>query len=201
LRASEILGQTLAQNPQDYDTAWKLARVNYWLASHVPQEDRRRVIHEGLEAGRAAARLQPDRAEGHFWLAAVMSALTESSGVVTAMRYRMPLRQELERVLRIDPTYLKGAADRALGRWYFKVPGLFGGSMRHAEAHLRRALTYDPESALTHLFLADLLLHLDRRAEARYSLNRVINAPPNPEWIPEDEEFKARAREMLKSLR
>jgi hypothetical protein len=201
VKASEILAQTLAQNPHDYDAAWKLARVNYWLSSHAPSEHRKRYIRDGIEAGRTATWAEPERPEGHFWLAAIMSALAESSGIVTGMRYRMPIRQQLEHVLRIDPAFLQGSADRALGRWYYKVPGLFGGSMRHAEAHLRKALTYDADSTMTHLFLAELLLAVGRPAEARYSLNRVINAPVNPQWIPEDEEFKAKARELLKSLR
>ena len=33
-------------------------------------------------------------------------------------------------VLKLDPAFQHGSADRALGRWYFKVPGLFGGSQQ-----------------------------------------------------------------------
>lgn len=201
VRASALYAEEIARDPGHFEAAWKLARANYWLATHAERRDRHKYIRQGIDAGRIARRARPERPEGHFWLAATMSALAESSGVLTGVRYRMPIKEALEQVLRIDPAFMQGSADRALGRWYFKVPGLFGGSKRHAEAHLRKSLTYDPNSTLSHLFLAELLLSDNRRAEARYSLNRVINAPVNPDWIPEDEEFKAQAREMLTNLR
>jgi hypothetical protein len=200
VRCSQILAEVLSADPRNYTAAWKLARINYWLATHVPKDERAKVIHQGIDAGRRAARLAPDRPEGHFWVAAMMSRLAESS-TMAGVRYRVPIKESLERVLKIEPAYLQGSADRALGRWYFLVPSLFGGSKRHAEAHLRKSLTYDPDSTLTHLFLAELLIDTGRPAEARYSLNRVINAPRNPDWIPEDEEFKAKARQMLQRLR
>ena len=58
----------------------------------------------------------------------------------------MDHRDVLERVivLKLDPAFQKGSADRALGRWYYKVPGLFGGSRKKSEEHLRKSLTYDP---------------------------------------------------------
>jgi hypothetical protein len=37
------------------------------------------------------------------------------------------------------------------------VPGLFGGSEAKSEDHLRRALTYDPNSLLSRFFLAEAL--------------------------------------------
>ena len=62
------------------------------------------------------------------------------------MKYRGDIKNELETVLRLDPAFQQGSADRALGRWYFKVPGLFGGSNKKSEEHLRKSLTYNPNS-------------------------------------------------------
>ena len=99
-----------------------------------------------MTAGQAAIRIAPDRPDGHFWLAANMAGLAESQGMRAGLRYRTPIRENLEKVLQIDPAYQQGSADRALGRWYFKVPGLFGGSKKESEAHLRKSLTYNPQS-------------------------------------------------------
>ena len=90
-------------------------------------------------------------------MAANMGALAESFGLRQGIRYRTPIREALERVLKIDAPYLDGSADRALGRWYYKVPGLFGGDKRKSEQHLRKALTYRPNSIISHLFLAETL--------------------------------------------
>ena len=97
---------------------------------------------------------------------------------------------------------MQGSADRALGRWYFKVPGLFGGSDKKSEAHLRASLKYNPNSTASHFFLAELLLDNGRKAEARAELQKpLLDAPLDPEWAPEDQEFKEKARKLLATLK
>ena len=131
-------------------------------------------------------------------MAANMGAMAESFGLRAGLRYKGPVKQELETVLRVDPSYLLGSADRALGRWYFRVPRLFGGSKDRSVEHLRRSLTYAPDSTASHYFLAETLLDMDRREEARSELQKVIDAPLDPDWAPEDREFKQKALVLLK---
>ena len=57
-----------------------------------------------------------------------MGALAESFGMRQGIKYRGQIKDALLTTLKLDPAFLQGSADRALGRWYFKVPGLFGGS-------------------------------------------------------------------------
>jgi tetratricopeptide (TPR) repeat protein len=184
-----------------FEPAWKLARVSYWLGGHVPGREGRAYYERGIEAARTAAASRPNRPEGHFWLAANMGALAEASGLVAGLRYRGAIKRELETVLRLDPAFMSGSADRALGRWYHKVPGLFGGSRTKAEAHLRASLKYDPHSTVSHYFLAEVLLDEDRHDEARAELQRVLDSPLNREWAPEDADYKERARRLLASIR
>lgn len=129
-----------------------------------------------------------------------MGTLAESHGLRAGLRYRGPVRRSLETVLELDPAFMNGAADRVLGRWYFRVPKLFGGSHRKAEAHLRASLKYDEHSTISRFFLAELLLADDRADEAKAELQKVIDAPLSVEWAPEDREYKERARDLLKTL-
>src|SRR5437762_1793710 len=197
-RAADIWRQALAADARNFDAAWKLARADYWIGGHAPENDRRGVYENGIDAGRAAAAAEPNRAEGHFWLAANMGALAESFGLRQGIKYRKPIKAELETVLRIDPAFQEGSADRALGRWYYKVPGMFGGSHKEAEAHLRASLKYNPSSTASHYFLAELLLDDGRKEEGRAELQKVLDAPLHPDWTREDREFKENARRLLK---
>jgi len=141
-RAADVWAARLSANPGDFESAWKLARARYWLGTNgLPQAQRRAALEQGIVAGRAAAAREPKRPEGHFWMAANMGALAESFGLRQGVKYRKPIKEALETVLALDPVFLQGSADRALGRWYFKVPGLFGGSTTRSEEHLRKALT------------------------------------------------------------
>jgi tetratricopeptide (TPR) repeat protein len=199
-QAADIWEARLAADPRDFESAWKLARACYWLGGHVPADERRQQYERGITAGMRAAELEPKRPEGHFWTAANMGAMAESFGLRAGIRYRGPVKKALETVLQIDPSYQQGSADRALGRWYFKVPGLFGGSKAKAVEHLKRSLTYAPQSTATHFFLAETYLDMDRVDEARREIQLVLDAPLDPGWTAEDREFKQKATELLKQM-
>src|SRR5262249_58873530 len=135
-------------------------------------------------------------------MGANMGTLAESFGLRQGLRYRGQIKDGLETVLKIDPTFQRGSADRALGRWYLKVPALLGGSKRKSEEHLRKALTYNPNSTVGHFFLAETLLALDRDADAARELETILAIPlDDPEWAPEDRDYKKKAEQMLARLR
>ena len=164
------------------------------------QSARDAAYQSAMAAARKAIAARPARAEGHFWLAACMGGYAQDHGIRGGLKYRGDIRDELEKVLAIDKAFQQGSADRALGRWYFQVPGLLGGSKRKSEEHLRAALAYNPRSIVTRLFLAETLEALDRRADAVAELRQIEQLTPDPEWIPEDTEFKVQARAMLARL-
>jgi tetratricopeptide (TPR) repeat protein len=196
--AAAIWSAASAAVPIDFESAWKLARAQYWIGGHVAKSAARVEFEKGVESARRASAAAPSRPEGYFWLAANMAGLAESQGISAGLKYRTPIREALERVLAIGPGWQQGSADRALGRWYYKVPRLFGGSKDKSEAHLRKSLTYNSNSTATWLFLADTLDAMGRDADARAALKRVLEVPVDPEWAPEDREFKAQARERLR---
>src|SRR5918993_1376047 len=181
-QAAAIWSQRLKTNGKDFEAAWKLARAHYWLGGHAPEAERKQFLESGVEAGRAAAAIEPRKAEGHFWMAANMGALAESFGLRQGLKYRGAIRDALTTVLTLDPAFQQGSADRALGRWYYKVPSLFGGSKTRSEEHLRKSLTYNANSISSRFFLAETLLEMDRKAEAIAELQLIAELQPDPDW-------------------
>ena len=196
-QAAAIWDARVKANAADFDSRWKLARAYYWLGGRGPQEGRKADLERGIAAADSAIALRTDRPEGYFWKAANMGALAESFGVRQGIKYRGAIREALETVLRLDAGFQQGSADRALGRWYFKVPGLFGGSKTKSEEHLRKSLTYNPNSHASRFFLAETLFAMNRDADAREELKKVLAAPIDPEWAAEDREFKKKAETLL----
>jgi uncharacterized membrane protein len=199
-QAEQIWAARLAKDPKEFESAWKLAKARYWLGTHADEKSRKAYLEGGIAAGRAAIAAAPNRPEGHFWVAANMGALAESYGLRQGLKYRGDIKDELETVLKLDPAFLQGSADRALGRWYYKVPGLFGGSKSNSEAHLRKALTYNPQSSATLYFLAETLIDEGKKDEARAVLQKLKEAPVDPDWAPEDREFKQKGLVLVKTL-
>lgn len=200
-KAANIWAARLKANPKDFTSAYRLAQARYWLGTNgLPASERRAALEAGLDAARAAIAIDAKKPEGHFWLAANMGALAESFGLRQGIRYRGSIRDALETTLSIDAAFLQGSADRAIGRWYFKVPGLFGGSNKKSEEHLRKALTYNPHSVISHIFLGDTLADMGRKDEARRAYQAAIDAPFDPDWTPEDRRFKEQAKQVLQRL-
>ena len=195
--AASIWEARVKENPRDFESTWKLARAYYWLGGHGTQAERRRDLERGVTAGEQAILVERERPEGYFWKAANMGALAESFGLRQGIKYRGAIKDALLTVLRIDPAYQQGSADRALGRWYLKVPGLFGGSKQKSEEHLRKSLTYNVNSHASRFFLAETLFELNRDADAIEELKKVIAAPADAEWAPEAREFKQKAQQRL----
>ncbi len=69
--AVAALRQARTADYGNYEAAWKLARASFYVAEHTDvdseQED---MYREGIEAGKAAVQLQPNKPDGHFWLGA-----------------------------------------------------------------------------------------------------------------------------------
>jgi tetratricopeptide (TPR) repeat protein len=199
-QAANVWEARLTANPKDFESAWKLARACYWLGGHVPDDEQRQQYERGIKAATRAVELEPERPEGHFWMAADMGAMAEGFGIRAGLRYRGPIKSALETVLRIDPSFQQGSADRALGRWYFKVPRFLGGSKDKAVEHLKKSLAHAPDSTATHFFLAETYLDMNRRDDARREARLVLDAPLHPDWTPEDREFKQKATDLLKKI-
>src|SRR5262245_14190833 len=85
-QAAKIWQSRLQQNPNDFESAWKLAKATYWIGTQGPEAQRRATLEQGITAGRAATKIEPNRPEGHRWLAANMGALAHSSGLRQALK-------------------------------------------------------------------------------------------------------------------
>ena len=104
-RAAEVWANALTRDSRNFESAWKLSRADYWLGNHAPEMERRAFLEAGIEAGRRAVAIEANRPEGHFWIAANMGALAESFGLRAGLKYRKPIKEELETTLRLDSAF------------------------------------------------------------------------------------------------
>src|SRR6266545_4362177 len=157
-----VLWQARIADEGNYEVAWKLAKLNYYLGLHSTDDrERDSAFREGVDAGKIAVRLQDDKADGHFWLGANYGGSAEFS-VLAGLANFQDIRQEMEKVVQINEGYEGGSAYMALGQLYLKAPKILGGDNQKAVGYLEKGLRFGGNNSL-------LRLHL---AEAYHALNR-----------------------------
>jgi tetratricopeptide (TPR) repeat protein len=191
------LNQPLITDPSNYDAAWRLAKFNYYLATHTDNSDERdKAFREGIEAGKVAVKLQDGKPDGHFWLGANYGAAAQTS-TIAGLATVDDIRNEMETVLRLDESYQNGSAYMVLGLVYLKAPELVGGDPQKAVEEMEKGLRFGKTNAFLRLHLAEAYLKVGRTADAREQLNSIISMKPDQNYLPEYKEAVSEAQKLL----
>ena len=200
-KAKEALGkcqEALIKGEDSYGAYWRMARLEYWIGDHTGNKgDKKRIFEQGIYHAKKAVQLAGDRPEGHYWLGINYGVYGEAKGILKSLSLVKPIKEEMNKVLAIDPSFDEGGADRVLGRVYHELPGFAGGSKKKSLEHLLKSREMGPRVGLTRIYLADTFLSMDEIEKARQELEFVVAMEPDPKLIPETAEEKEMARKRL----
>jgi len=209
----------------DYGTEWKAAEASFVRANVLLQEgllalpasdtealvdaeDRlgdplkermRTITEEGTEHAEAAVALEPERVEGHLYLALNLAiyGLTRShaAGLMEGLPGR--IRTACTKAAEIDPGYAAGGAYRLEGKFLMSAPWPVR-DYAGAEKALARANEIAPVRQ-NFLFLGDLRYREDRPDEAIAMWQRCLATPVRPETAVIDAQVLELARRRLEA--
>jgi Tfp pilus assembly protein PilF len=192
-----LLARALSADSGNYDAAWRLARLNYFLGAHTKDEtERGRAYDKGIDAARHAVKLQDEKPEGHFWLGANLGGQAQQSAL-SGLAAIDEIRSEMAKVIRLDEGFQGGSAYMALGQVDLEAPRMFGGDAKRAVELLEKNLRFGENNALYRLRLAQAYLAVNRKEDARKELNVILSMTPNPDFLPEYNDAVADARKLL----
>uniref|UniRef100_A0A7V6CN58 Tetratricopeptide repeat protein n=1 Tax=candidate division WOR-3 bacterium TaxID=2052148 RepID=A0A7V6CN58_UNCW3 len=189
--------EALRLDSNNYEAYWKLARVMYFLSDNLSPKEKSRLLKEGIIIARKAVKINPHRAEGHFWLAVLLGSYCQISKDFSILK---EIEKEFQLALKIDSAIEDGSAYAALGRMYFKLPVLLGGSLVKAEEYLLKAKKICPTNPYTKLYLADFYLAKKMKEAAKRDLLELSQMAEGPKWLPEIKKLKKIAEEKLRRL-
>lgn len=190
--------------PQDYETAWKTARMVYFIgnygageAAFVSTSAGAKLFDYGAKAGLIAIAANPARVEGQYWYAVDLGSYGLAKGVFAAAKGAGPGMKALETAMSIDPTYHYYGSSRILGRYYQELPGLMGGSNKKALSYLTKATVEAPKYRNNWTFLGQYYLSTDDYKNAEDACQKAVNATPIDGKF-EEKRFKREANDCLK---
>ena len=182
--------------PRDYEAIWKFARSQIDVAkqlTHDSTEARRDSLYGvAVAMAEGAVYLDSMDAEGHAILASAVGRLSRTKSGRERVRYGREIYEEAARAIELNPDH--DGAHHIIGAWHAEVRRLSGitrffaktfmgggfmdmASRDSAVAHLTRATEIKPDDVFHHLELAEILIDLDRYAEARRELQIVLELP------------------------
>ena len=195
------LRQSQADDPTNYELAWRLAKFNYYLGSHSQETtEQDKAFREGIAAGKLAVQLQGGKPDGHFWLGANYGGSAKVS-VLAGLSEFDDIRNEMETVIKLDEGYQAGSAYMALGQLYLEAPRLLGGDSQKAIEYLEKGLRFGPNNALLRWHLAAAYAQANRNDDARKQIDFLLSMKPAPGYEPENEEAVAQVRKLQEKLK
>ncbi|MBK8148142.1 MAG: hypothetical protein IPK58_07955 [Acidobacteria bacterium] len=200
--AFDLLNEIVEKDP---NCAWAyglLAEIFYWFGETSEPEDKLVNYEEGVSLGEKGVAADPNSLEANFWLAVNYGSFGQEKGIMKSLALINPMKECVERAMKVDESYFYGGPWRVLGRLYHKAPGFpFSiGNSKKAMDCLQKALEFGPNFYLNHLFIAELCISNGDRAKAREHLEWIINAPLSPNHETEDGITKRDAEALLAKM-
>ncbi|HSK65057.1 MAG TPA: TRAP transporter TatT component family protein [Pyrinomonadaceae bacterium] len=184
----------------NYEAAWKLARAAFYVGDRSPNNSEKDdMFREGVQAGKAAVALQPDKPEGHFWLGANYGGEASQSTLANLSSVH-DIKNEMETVLKIDESYEGHSAYLGLGRLYLQAPKVLGGDTAKAIQYLEKGVKLSPNNTMMRFHLAEAYVEANRDAEAKKQIETIMKTTPDPKYTAEHTDAVAKAQKLLQKI-
>ena len=198
--AVTTLRQAHAADYGNYEAAWKLSRAAFYVADRTDNDtERDNMFREGTDAGKAAAALQPNKPDGHFWLGTNYGGTAAHSTLSNLSSFN-DIKTEMETVLKLDESYQGYSAYIGLGRLYLGAPRVLGGDVSKAIEYLEKGVKLNPNNAVTRYYLAEAYETANRDADAKKQIEAILTSTPDPKYVAEHKNTVEKAKKLQEKI-
>ncbi len=202
LRLEKKLRETAGEaskNPAEW--AWRLARSSLMLGNRQKKAaDKKRYYQICIDEAERALNLDPREGGGYLFRGICRGKLGELKGLWASLSVVGAIKEDMESAVKYRPAEYHGGAHRALGKLYYSLPGLMGGSYDKAIDHYRQAVKYAPDYADNHLFLAESYYANDDYQQSYQSLQTVLKLAPANSPRPNTQRVRRQAGDLLEKV-
>lgn len=178
--AVKTLAAARNPNQRNYEVEWKFAKYSYFLGkAEQTESDAIEAFEKGRDAAKIASRVDPNKPEGHFWYGANLGELARISPVTVGIKSVDDIRESMNAVIAIDPSYQNGSAFDALGQLEMATRTLKNGTTEKAIEFYEKGVEISPDNANLRLHLAEAYLAAKKEVQAKKQLNALFDLKPN----------------------
>lgn len=195
----QLLAQARNPDNRNFEVEWKFAKYNYFLGKQTDKEaESEKALKDGVEAGKIASRIAPDKPDGYFWYGANVGEQARRAPLTKGLTSVGDIREAMNKVIEIQPDYQGASAYDVLAQLELATR-LTSGKAEKAVEYLEKALELEKENTFIRLHLAEAYLAVNRDAEAKKQLDYLLQMKPDPDYLPEYKESTEKAKELLKT--
>ena len=204
--AINLYKKILAQDEENYEACWKIARAFSSLGDRLPATEesrkaRKAAGRQGMYYAGRALELKPEGLEGNYYYAFSLSQY--SIGIGSVMTVARGIDRKFEKHMtaawRINRYYDNAGPLRALGRYCYYLPWP-KKDLKKSLQYLREAVAYNPDGIRGNVYLAECYLELGDLQSAQTYLHKAVETPPDPKQEVDAQRWKERAADLLLTL-
>ena len=205
--------EALVVDPKDYDALIKASRDAVDLGEFADNKDTQKAMYRTGELyARRAVDVNPQGADGHFYLARALGRTAQSLGPRDRVKYATDVRAHAMDALKLDPRH--PGALHVMGMWNAEVmrlsgptrwfaKNLLGGQVfgsanwENAVRYMEQAVAVEPNRISHRIDLAKIYLDTNNKARAKEEFDAVVRAQATDY---NDRFYKQDAEAQLKKL-
>lgn len=204
-QAIELYQKALAQNPNDYEAAWKCARAHreYGDTAKTAKIDGWKKIcadygKAGMNFALIATQLEPQAPDGFYYYGLNVGTYSDGVSIFTALSEGLKdkTQKNFEKAYALNKLYKEGGPMIALGRFWQVLPWPMYDRKKSLKYYREyQATKYFADNIEVHVYLGELLIQIGgdkNKKEAKGYLEKAAKS--------DDAFYKERARELLKKL-
>ena len=177
----------------------EIANIHYKLARLLPDQQIQ-YLNSCIDHSQRAILRDSRSGAGYFFKGLCLGRLGELKGIWGSLKIITPFRENMETAAKIDPAIDRGGPHRALGRFYFKLPGILGGDLKKSIDHLQKAVDYGPRYWENHYFLAESYYENRQYLLARSELQTAMDIASQPNDDPDSKTHTIEFQKLMKAI-
>ncbi len=183
-----------------YEAYWKISNVYMTMGDLEDEKAKRIDLYKlGKNAAWAGIKLNPGKADNHFWYFANLGKVSKLKGKISLLFALSEMKKHVNLALESDPNFIYAVNGQAI--LLQDIPRYLGGDIKKSESLFKKAIELDPNLSSPYWHLATLYEEEGREEEAIIQLNKLINLK-KPTWYPNWEiKYKPWAEKLLDELK